>query len=601
MSAEYRKMILSGNEAVALGAWQAGCRFAAAYPGTPSSEILPALQQCRARLGGDLYAEWSVNEKVALEVAVGASLAGARSLVAMKHVGLNVAADPFFTLAYTGVEAGLVVVTADDPGMHSSQNEQDNRYYASHAHVPLLEPSDSQEACDFTRLAIEMSEACDLPVLLRLTTRVAHSRTVVEFEAAQSTRAPTGAPVNPAKYVMLPGYAKGRRATLEARIEAAGEWGLREDITREVAGEGPVGFIASGMGYQHVREVLPEAPVLKLGMPYPLPAERVREFAARLNRVIVVEELEPFLLERVLAAGLAVEGLPSELRVGELTPTRLAAGLAAMGVEVGERWHRSVAEPMGGLPSRPPVLCPGCAHRYVFTALARHKVFVAGDIGCYTLAALPPLCGMHTCLAMGAGISQAHGIAKAMEGKQPVVAVIGDSTFTHAGLPALLNAIYNHSNMTVLVLDNRSTAMTGGQDHPGTGLTLSGEASAPFDFAAVARAMGVESVHEAAVGDHAGIDEALARAIAFEGPSLVVVTGPCPLRYGALAAPYTVDPEECIACNECLRLGCPAISVPGDSDGKPAIDEALCTGCGLCAKTCPVGAISQREGGEAGG
>lgn len=600
MSSESERMLLSGNEAVALGAWQAGCRFASAYPGTPSSEILPALLECRERLGGELYAEWSVNEKIALEAAVGASLAGARSLVAMKHVGLNVAADPFFTLAYTGVEAGLVVVSADDPGMHSSQNEQDNRLYALHAHVPLLEPSDSQEACDFTRLAMEMSEACDLPVLVRLTTRVSHSRSIVQFAANRSPRTPTGAPINPPKYVMVPAYAKARRATLDERLGAAQAWGARDDLVREYDGDGPVGFISSGVAYQHLREVLPESAVLKLGMSYPLPEERVRDFVSRYARIIVVEELEPFLLERLRAAGIAAEGLPRELRVDELTPARLARGLMALGVSVDTQWEHRGDQPTSELLPRPPVLCPGCSHRALFHVLARRQAFVAGDIGCYSLAAMPPLCGLHTCLAMGAGISQAHGVAKAMEGEQPVVAVIGDSTFTHAGLPALLNAVYNRSDITVVILDNRSTAMTGGQDHPGTGITLMGEARDPFDFAAVARAMGVGSVQEVAVDDLAAIEAALASAMDHPGPSVVIVSGPCPLRYGVVAEPYAIDPDECILCGRCLELGCPAIS-PGAAGEAvaPTIDGELCTGCGLCADVCPVDAIGQREGGEA--
>ncbi|MBD3174440.1 MAG: indolepyruvate ferredoxin oxidoreductase subunit alpha [Armatimonadia bacterium] len=593
-------MLLSGNEAVALGAWQAGCRVAAAYPGTPSSEILPAFLECRERLGGEVYAEWSTNEKVALEVGAGASMAGARSLVTMKHVGLNVAADPFFTLAYTGVGAGLVIISADDPGMHSSQNEQDNRIYARHAHVPLLEPSDSQEACDFTRLAFEISEESDLPVLVRLTTRVCHSRTVVEFQVSRSVRTPEGPAVDPAKYVMIPANARARRATLGARLARAGQRGTLDDLTVEQDGDGDVGFITSGLGYQHLREILPGVPVLKLGMPYPLPEDRVRDFAERHDRTVVVEELEPFLAESLLAAHVEVEGLPEWLHEGELTPSRLAAGLLKLGVDVGPGWTGGEPTPKPrGLPPRPPVLCPGCAHRAAFSVLDKHDVFVTGDIGCYTLAALPPLCGLHSCLAMGAGVSQAHGIAKAMDGQQPVVAVIGDSTFTHMGLPALLNAVYNRGNLTVLILDNRSTAMTGGQDHPGTGATLSGEPAPAFDFAAVARAMGVESVHEIAIDDLNGMDSAMTRSIAHDGPSVIVVTGPCPLRYDVRAEPYRIEPEECILCNRCLRIGCPAIGLTADGASKrPVIDETLCTGCALCAEICPVDAIERREEGD---
>lgn len=592
----FTTQLLSGNEAVALGAWQAGCRVGAAYPGTPSSEILPALLECGRRLGGDVYCEWSVNEKVALEVAHGAAIAGARALAAMKHVGLNVAADPFFTIAYTGIEAGLVVVSADDPGLHSSQNEQDNRFYARHAGVPLLEPSDSQEACDFARLAFRLSEEHDLPVMLRLTTRVAHSRAPATFVAERSNREPAGAPINAAKYVMIPANAARRHVRQVEHLRAVAEWAEDAPINRVEDGVGDVGFMTGGLAYQYLREVMPDAPVLRLGLLYPLPERLVRSFAERYARTIVAEEGEPFLHEQVSALGVRAERMPDGLRLGELTVERLRAALAELGLLPAAT--DPPAAPRSDLPARPPVLCPGCAHRAAFAALRRLGVFVAGDIGCYTLAALEPLAALHTCLAMGAGLNQAHGIAKATGGKRKPVAVIGDSTFTHMGLPGLLNAVYNGGDYVTVILDNRSTAMTGGQDHPGTGRTLMGGEAPAIDFAAVARALGVSLVLQVLEGGADRIESALRQAMEHDGPAVVICSGPCPLRYNVRSEPLKVVSDECQECGRCLDIACPALAWDEVAE-RPVIDQALCTGCGLCAEECPFGAIARAGEGSA--
>ncbi len=603
------RALLSGNEAVALGAYLAGCRVAAAYPGTPSSEILPALARLGERTGADVYCEWSANEKVALEVAAGACLTGARALAAMKHVGVNVAADPLFTLAYTGVEGGLVLVSADDPGQHSSQNEQDNRYYARHAGVLLLEPSDSQEACEYTRAAFELSERFDLPAIVRLTTRISHSRSAVEWAWDREERAPEGARPNVAKHSMIPANARPRRLDLVRRLSAASEWAAECTLNRTDPGEGEIGFITSGLAYRTLREVLPTAPVLKLGFTYPLSERAIRAFADGFARVVVVEESEPFLHELISAVGVRVERLPDRLRVGELTPTRLKEGLRELGVDVAGRdagaTHTAGAIYVAGaaredettagsatdLPSRPPVLCPGCSHRPVFLALRRLGVFTAGDIGCYALATLPPLGTHHTCLAMGAGISQAHGISKAMKGEQPVAAVIGDSTFAHAGLSALVNVAYNRGRAVTIILDNRTTAMTGGQDHPGTGRTLLGDEGPALDYAEVAKALGIEYVVDLPTDSLARVESEIRAALAYDGPSVLVARGSCRVRYRTRGAPVSVDSEACLRCGECFSLGCPAIGRDAGDADVPCLDASLCVGCGLCVEVCPGGAL----------
>jgi indolepyruvate ferredoxin oxidoreductase, alpha subunit len=580
-----RKKLLSGNEAIALGAYEAGVTVATGYPGTPATEILESLTSYDG-----VYAEWSVNEKVALEVASGASIAGARTLCAMKHVGLNVAADPLMTLSYTGVGGGLVIVSADDPGHHSSQNEQDNRNYAAFSKIPMLEPSDSDEARAFTKLAFELSERFDTPVLLRTTTRVSHSKSVVSHgrrEKARPAKMPTP---KPAKYVMIPGYSEARHDLAEERLEALRTFAEGFEHNTAEYGDNDIGVVTSGISYQYVKEALPEACVLKLGMSYPLPGGLVREFASKVRRLYVVEELDPFIETQVLSLGVKAAGKltkPGFLPLaGELDPdaVKSAFGKAHAGAPAG----------MKGLPARPPSLCPGCPHRGVFYALKRRGYFVAGDIGCYTLAHSEPLSSVHTTLCMGAGIGQAHGIAKALEAsgrgeKEPVAAVIGDSTFLHSGMTALLNTVYNKGAGVVVILDNRTTAMTGRQAHPGSGSTLGGEHAPAADVAQVARALGVRDVTVVDPYDIEQLDGLLAGGR--KRPRVIVARRPCTLiERRRPARPYAVSDEDCTGCGACVETACPAISL---RNGRAWIDPSLCAACAICAKVCPEGAIGK--------
>ncbi len=570
------KKILTGNAAIALGAYAAGAQVAAAYPGTPSTEIL---EEIAANYGAEIYAEWSVNEKIAFEVAFGAALGGKRALAAMKHVGVNVAADALMTAAYTGVNAGLVLISADDPGMHSSQNEQDNRYYARLAKVPMLEPADSQEAHDFTRLAFELSERFDTPVMVRATTRVCHGKGVTET-TPRALPPPRPYQKNAAKYVMIPAYARQRHALMESR---RAEWAAYAETfagNRIEAGDPALGIISSGVAYQYAREACPEASFLKLGFTHPLPTELIQRFAGQVRRLYVVEELEPYLEEHVRLLGLEVTGKAVVPRIGELSPeaVREALGLGPSRV--------TVAVP-ADLPRRPPVLCPGCPHRGLFHVLKKLKATVSGDIGCYTLSVLPPLEMMDTCVCMGASIGAAQGLVRALDDERAgrVVAVLGDSTFLHAGLPSLVNAVYNRAPITVVIADNRTTAMTGQQDNPGTGQTLLGQATHQVDFEAIARAVGVEHV---AIMDPMDIEPAeavLRDAMAFPGPSVVIARRACVFvdrqQYdGALS----VDADKCTRCRSCIRIGCPAISLGPES---AVVDGNLCLGCELCAAVCP--------------
>ncbi len=591
--------LLSGNEAIARGAFEAGVMVASAYPGTPSTEILENF----ARYPG-VYAEWAPNEKVAVEVAQGASMAGARALAVMKHVGVNVAADPIFTASYTGVRGGFVIVTADDPEMHSSQNEQDNRHYAVAAKIPMLEPSDSWEAKEFTRLAFALSETYDTPVFLRSTTRISHAKGAVRLREAPGTVPAAGFVRDPAKWVMLPDNARRRHVLVEERMRALAAFAEEFDGNRIEWGGRELGVITAGVSYQYVREVFPDASVLKLGMVHPLPSGLIRKFAEGVSRVVVVEELDPHIETHVKALGVPAQGKEIIPIVGELTPAIVRKGIS--GEEAGGR-------PPETLPGRPPNLCPGCPHRGLFFALNKFRVTVAGDIGCYTLAALPPLKGMDTCVCMGASLGNAFGIEKAL-GKAAlgkVAAVIGDSTFLHSGITPLIDIVYNRGFTTVIILDNRTTAMTGAQDNPGTGRTLMGEATRRLDLAALCRAVGVDHVYTVNPHDMAQTEEVLKRELFREEPSVIITEAPCvllPDHRKEKRPVYEVVPELCTGCMACSKLGCPAIEwIPVTPEeaaaaakapprkGTARINPLLCDGCNQCPPLCRFRAILERK------
>lgn len=573
------KQLYSGNEAVSRGAWEAGAEIAAAYPGTPSTEILENIAKYK-----EIYAEWSVNEKVAFEVAFGAAVAGKRSLAAMKHVGVNVAADALMTAAYTGVNAGFVLVTADDPGMHSSQNEQDNRYMAKFAQIPMLEPADSQEAKDFVRLAFEISEKYDTPVMLRMTTRVCHGKGLVET-GERITIPDRDYVKDPQKYVMIPANARKRHIFVEQRNKQLAEFSEQFSGNVEITGDTSIGIVTSGISYQYAREALPKAAIFKIGMTNPLPINKIKAFAARVKKLLVIEELEPFIEEQLRAAGFKVSGKDILPRQGEYSPELLCeivTGVKAMPVETGS----------APLPARPPVMCAGCPHRAVFHVLKKMNVVVSGDIGCYTLSTLPPLNTMDTVVCMGSSIGMAQGMVRALDGKKSkrVVSVLGDSTFIHSGIPSLVNAVYNRANITIIILDNRITAMTGHQQNPGTGVTLQGQPVHEFDFVAMAQAAGVSFVQ---IVDPIDIEEtktAISRALEHEGPSVVIARRPCVLidrhQYDG---PMQINPDRCKVCKICLRIGCPAISMVKETI---RIDASVCFGCSLCRQVCPHDAIS---------
>jgi len=581
-----KRILLSGNEAVARGAYEAGVRVAAAYPGTPSTEILEAIAQYP-----EIYAEWSPNEKVAFDVAAGSSMAGARSLAAMKHVGVNVAADSLLTLSYTGLRGGLVLVSADDPGMHSSQNEQDNRYYAKFAQIPMLEPSDSQEAKDYTLLALDLSERFDTPVLLRLTTRVSHSKAPVVL-GRRKEHPPAGFIKDPAKWVMVPGYARARHPLVLERLKRMLRFTERSPVNQIQWGDRQVGIITSGISYQYAKEVLPSASFLKLGISYPLPSQRVAHFASQVKRVLVVEELEPFLEEQVRGLGIFAEGKELFPRLGELTPDLVEEGLRRAGILSPKARPRARISDLPPLFSRPPVLCAGCPHMGIMQALRELKITVTGDIGCYTLAALPPMQAIDTCIAMGSSIGNALGIEKALPGESTakVAAVIGDSTFIHGGIPALLDVAYNKGRVMVILLDNRTTAMTGGQDHPGTGITLKGEQSHKLDLPRLCRALGIKRVREVDPYHLAQTRSVLREELDSPLPSVIITNRPCILlERGRKGQAYFVDAEVCIGCQLCLQLGCPALQWEPDGargKGSVRIQALSCNACGLCAQIC---------------
>jgi indolepyruvate ferredoxin oxidoreductase alpha subunit len=598
------RKLLSGDEAVARGAWEAGCHVAAAYPGTPSTEILESLSTYK-----DVYCEWSTNEKVALEVALGASISGARALAAMKHVGLNVAADPLFSAAYIGARGGLVIVTADDPGLHSSQNEQDNRYYGLMAKVPVLCPSDSQEAKDFTRRAFGISEEFDIPVLLRLTTRSAHSSSVVEL-GKRLPHAVKGYEKQITRTMVLPAFAKVRHVDLEQRLDRVRAWNEECDLNRVEHGSRQRGIICDGVAYQYAREVFPDASFLKLGMVWPFPRELVRRFAETVDELLVIEEVDPFIETQVRALGLKVTGKDKLPRTDELSPRVLRTSLSSFLIPPSS--VPSPPSPVQGLPNRPPALCPGCPHTGIFWALQKQKLIIGGDIGCYTLGGLPPHSAMDTCIDMGASITFAHGCDKALGTTDPRrrIAFIGDSTFFHSGITGLINTVYNQSNVITIISDNRTTGMTGHQNHPGTGQTLMGKFSPIIKPEEIAKACGVRNVVVVDPYKVKATKAAVREVLAKNEPAVIINRRACALHIRLQNPPLSVDLEKCNGCKTCISLGCPALSfneardmtelsdnsgrVPSrPSRGKALITEDLCVGCGMCADVCPKEAISE--------
>lgn len=582
------KELLSGNEAVARAAYEAGVKMAVGYPGTPSTEILETV----AERHPSVYCQWSPNEKVAYEVGIGASIGGGRALVTMKHVGLNVAADPFMTHSYTGVNAGLVVVSADDPEMHSSQNEQDNRIFARFAKVPFLEPSDSQESKEMTIVAFELSELFDTPVMLHMSTRISHSKGVVELSSPRE--APDRKFVkDPSKYVMIPGNARKRHVIVEQRLEKLRRYAEETELNGVENHGSDIGIITGGTAYQYAKEVAPEFDYFKIGFGYPLPMNRIRQFVKDHKRVIVIEELEPFWEEMIRAEGIAVEGKKFFGTRGELSPQRVAAGLLEAGVI--EELAVPQFEPESLFP-RPPVLCPGCPHRGAFMALKKLGVAVTGDIGCYTLGVLEPLNALDTCICMGASIGNAIGMEKVDGSDKGTVAVIGDSTFFHSGITGLVDAVYNKSNVTVIILDNRATAMTGGQHHPSTGYTLMGEEAGVIDIEKLVRALGIDNFRRLDPYDYDQALTVIKEEMDNDGPSVILTSRPCVLMPKRIMnEPYVVDLELCNGCSACFRISCPAIAASSETNkhGSPKalIDETLCTGCTLCSQVCKPDAI----------
>ena len=577
------KTLMLGNEAVARGLYEAGCAVVSSYPGTPSTEITEAVAKFP-----QVYAEWAPNEKVAMETAFGACLAGKRSFCGMKHVGLNVAADPLFTIAYTGVNAGMVIAVADDAGMHSSQNEQDSRHYARSAKLPMLEPADSAEALAFTKAAYELSEQFDTPVLLKMCTRVSHSQSVVETgERVEPPARPYEK--NPAKYIMMPGYAKLRHPVVEQRTQALADWAEDCPFNRVEAGaDHSMGILTSSTSYQYVKEVVGDKyPVLKLGMVWPLPSKLIRDFAAGVDKLVVVEELDGFLETWCRELGLEVEGKSSFSLIDELSQNKVAAKLSTA-PEAGKTLETAI-------PNRPPVMCAGCPHRGLFYTLNKMKLTVLGDIGCYTLGAVPPLSAIDSTICMGASVSGIHGFLKAsggqMDGK--TVAVIGDSTFMHSGITGLVNIAYNESNATVIILDNSITGMTGHQQNPTTGFNLKGDPCTKIDLESLCKAVGIRRVRVVDPYDLSQCEQVIKEELAAPEASVVISRRPCALlKYVKHKAPLTVDTGKCVGCKACMKIGCPAISV---TDGKAGVDATLCVGCGVCQQLCKFDALQTGE------
>ncbi len=574
------KTIMLGNEAIARGAWEAGVKISSAYPGTPSTEISEFLAKY-----DEVYTEWAPNEKVALEVAIGASISGERSLSCMKHVGLNVASDPLYTFAYTGVGGGSVIVVADDPGLASSQNEQDTRMIARSSHVPVLEPSDSQEAKDFVKIAYQISEKYDTPVILRTTTKLSHSQSVVELGEREEV-ANVKYERQVGKYVMMPASAIGRHKAVEQREIALAKDCNSLAINRVEMGDTNIGFVTSGIAYQYVKEAAPNASVLKLGMVNPLPMALIEQFAKSVDTLYVVEELEPVIEEQIRAYGINVKGKECFTKQGEYSANMIAK------VVYGKQIDAVAVQS----PARPPILCPGCPHRSVFSVLKSLNIHASGDIGCYTLGAVAPLSVIDACVCMGASISMLHGMEKAM-GKDYVknwVAVIGDGTFLHTGINSLVNLVYNKSTATVMILDNRTTGMTGHQEHAATGKTLKGEDTYAIDLAELCKAIGVPSVITVNAFDVETLKKTIKESVASDTLTVIIAKAPCALLKGQ-KFPYVCEASEdkCKKCGMCLKIGCPAITK--QADGSIKIDKSMCNGCGLCASYCKFGAISKVE------
>lgn len=577
------KKLMLGNEAIARGAYEAGVRVATAYPGTPSTEITEYISTYP-----EINSEWSVNEKVALEVGIGSSIAGARTIVSMKHVGLNVAADPLMSISYPGVNGGLVVVVADDPGQHSSQNEQDSRYFGIFGKIPVLEPSDSQECKDFVGIALNMSEQFDTPVIYRTSTRVSHSQSMVEMEDRKNDEL-KAYDKNPNKYIVAPAVAKKRRVIAEAKMRKLEEFAETTPLNRLEEGNSEIGIITSGIAYQYAKEVLPDASFLKLGMSHPLPKEKITEFVKNHKTVYIIEELEPIFEEKIKSWGLNVIGKEIFPTIGEFSPEIIRKA-------VNKQSEQSITFDTSNIPVRPPVLCPGCHHRGVFYSLKKMNINVSGDIGCYTLAAFPPMSSMDTSICMGASIGMALGFEKArgIEFAAKSVAVIGDSTFWHSGVTGLIDVVYNKGHTTVIILDNSITAMTGHQENPSTGKTLTGCSTVQIDFEKLARSIGINRVQKVDAYDVDAFESILKEELASNEVSVIITKRPCillkstPKVFGELK----VDTDKCKGCRMCMKIGCPSISF---ENGKASIDPTLCVGCKLCIKMCKFDAIVKKE------
>lgn len=581
---ESKKVIMLGNEAIARGAYEAGVKVSSAYPGTPSTEISENLVKYR----DDLYAEWAPNEKVAAETAIGASISGVRAMACMKHVGLNVASDPLYTVSYMGVNGGLLFMVADDPGLYSSQNEQDTRMIARAAGVPVLEPSDSAEAKEFVKIGFELSEQFDRPVIFRITTRLAHSQGLVELKDREEIPDKTYEK-DIRKNVMMPGNAKFRHVEIEKRNNELKEAADTLPINKIEMNDTRIGVITSGIPYQYVKEALPQASVLKLGMVNPLPEKLIREFASKVETLYVVEELDPVIEEQVKSWGIPAIGKEIFTIQGEYSSNMIRK--AILGEEVR-------MDPSADVPQRPPILCPGCPHRSVFYVLNKLKMHAAGDIGCYTLGAVAPLSVVDTTICMGASISSLHGMEKA-KGKEYIknwVAVIGDSTFLHTGVNSLMNMVYNQATGTVLILDNSTTGMTGHQDHAATGKTLQGDPTYAINIPNLCRAIGVPNVQEINAFDIVALEKAIKEEVAKDEVSVIITKTPCVLLDKRPKPLYAADPEKCKKCGMCMKPGCPAMT--RNEDGTIRIDDTMCTGCGLCESLCKFGAIELVKAGE---